>query len=156
MLLLLVGPRLALGGPLGFGSAPGFFGCLRVALRTRLSGLFARFGRVRERCRVLDAVCVNRSRGDAAPRAPECVPGRVVWYVGALRLSRLLHTIIPTRGAHGGRDQDAIRILFCVSARILGKQPNVNHFTDVLGDPDRARRPHHAQAYEHRKPMSNP
>ena len=101
---LSVGPKLALGGPLGFGSAPGRFGYLRVALRTRLSGLFARFGRVSERCRVLDAECVCRSCADVPPRAPECVQERVPngkivrsdW-AGCFLLS------IPPRGTRGRR-----------------------------------------------------
>ena len=56
--LLEVGGRLALGAPLGSGSDPGVSGYLRVALRTRVSGSFARFGCRSERCRVLDGVCV--------------------------------------------------------------------------------------------------
>ena len=67
-LLLSDSPRLALGAPLGSGSAPGVSGCLRVALRTRLSELSAGFGLGSERCRVLNDVCVCRSRGDAPPR----------------------------------------------------------------------------------------
>ena len=64
-LLLLVGPGLALGAPLGSGSDLGASGYLRVALRTRLSGIFAHFGRGSERFCALDAVRVCRLRGSA-------------------------------------------------------------------------------------------
>ena len=100
---LSVGPRLALRGPLGFGSAPGRFGYLRVALRTRLSGLFARFGRVSERCRVLDAECVCRRvlmclRGhrNASRNASNGKIVRSDW-AGCFLLS------IPPRGTRGRR-----------------------------------------------------
>lgn len=77
VLLLSIGQRLVLGARVGCGSARGVSGYLRAALRTRLSGLFARFGRGSERCCVLDDVCACRSRGDPAPRALECVQRRV-------------------------------------------------------------------------------
>mmetsp|Transcript_26866 Transcript_26866/g.72052 ORF Transcript_26866/g.72052 Transcript_26866/m.72052 type:complete len:157 (+) Transcript_26866:200-670(+) len=75
---LLVGSRLAFSGPSGSANDPGLSGQLRAAKRTRLSEHFARFGHRSERQRALDDVCVCRSCGDAAPRALECVHGRVL------------------------------------------------------------------------------
>ena len=72
---LLVGRRLALGAPLGSGSDPGVSGYLRVALRMRVSGSCARFGRRGERCRVLDGVCVCRSCGHASSACIGIRPG---------------------------------------------------------------------------------
>eukprot|EP00966_Prymnesium_polylepis_P299132 6911828-Prymnesium_polylepis.1 len=74
-LLVSVSPRLVRGDSLGSDCDPGLSGYLRIALRMRLSALFARYGRRSERCRVIDGVRVCRSCGDAAPRALECIRG---------------------------------------------------------------------------------
>ena len=67
VLLVSISPWLLRGSPLGYGSGLWVSGYLRVALRTRLSGLFARYGRGSERFCALDAVRVCQSREDAAP-----------------------------------------------------------------------------------------
>ena len=64
---MLVGPRLALGAPLGSGSDTGVSGYFRVALRTSLTELSARFGRGSERFCALDAVRLCQSREDTGP-----------------------------------------------------------------------------------------
>ena len=119
-------PKLALGGPLGFGSAPGRFGYLRVALRTRLSGLFARFGRVSERCRVLDAECVCvdrvlmclRGHRNASRNASRMV--RSCAQTGQAAFYYQYHHVGHVGGVRGTRAGFVLR--FCKNLEI---QPNV-------------------------------
>ena len=69
-----VGRWLPFGAPLCSGCDPGLSGHLRAALRTRLRGHFARFGRGSARCRVLDDMRPCRSRGDGSFTGTGCVP----------------------------------------------------------------------------------
>ena len=120
-----VSSGFALGAPLGSVSAPGLSGHLRAALRTRLSQHFARFGRRSERQRALDDACVCRSCGDAAPRALECIHGRVLCYDGALRLARLVTTINTTTWDAWEQCREPVPYFFLPFRKILAKQPNV-------------------------------
>ena len=126
---LSVGPKLALGGPLGFGSAPGRFGYLRVALRTRLSGLFARFGRVSERCRVLDAECVCvdrvlmclRGHRNASRNASRMV--RSCAQTGQAAFYYQYHHVGHVGGVRGTRAEFVLR--FCKNLEIQPKMCTV-------------------------------
>ena len=72
-LRLSVRPRLALGALLGSDSDLGLSGYLRAALRMRLNGRSARYGRGSERCRMLDGARAYMCRCGSA--GTEMYPG---------------------------------------------------------------------------------